>query len=103
MVENREAIHIGAELTQCLIEVVHLRHDGHHGHNQEDISRRVSELIVSRECELESDSESLDSADGDTADGAADTQVDQGVFLAVCWRDFVDHEKGEGRDNQTVS
>jgi len=51
----------------------------------------VRELVVSAEGELERNSQTLDSADGDTADRAADAEIDHRVLLAVFWCDEIDH------------
>jgi len=62
----------------------------------------MTELVVAAECQLDSNSESLDGADGDAADCAADTQVDQWILLAVLRSDPVNHECREGYNEDSV-
>lgn len=55
-------VHVGTELAQCLVEVVHLRHDCCDCDNQEDIGARMCKLVAAAECELERNTKTLDSA-----------------------------------------
>jgi hypothetical protein len=96
-------VHVGGELAQGLVEVVHLREDAAYDHDDEDVGRGVGELVVAREGHLEGNAEGLDEHDGDRAGGGADGEVDQGVLAAVLGSDLVDHEDGEDGDEKAVN
>ena len=103
--EKRNA-HVGWELAQGLVKVVHLRQNAHSGDDDKDICRGVGELVVASKSELEGNAESLDGHDGDGADKRADAEVDQRVLLAVDGGDLVDgddrvHGDGEGVKQET--
>lgn len=82
----------GIKLIQSLVEVVHLGENAEGHDNDEDVSRQMSELVVSSQSELEGNTKGLDSHDGDGAHAGADRDVDHGVGQTVHWGDFVDHE-----------
>lgn len=100
--EGGKSVHIGAELAQRLIEVVHLREDADHDGDAEDVRAGRRELVVAAEGELHGDTEALDGHDGDAADGTADAEVDHGVLLAVLGGDSVDHDHRKGRHYYAV-
>lgn len=95
-------LHVGRERSESLVEVIHLRQDADCCENHEDVGRRVRELVVASECELESNAKGLDGHDRDGADGGADGQVDQGVSLAVDGGNSVDHEDGKSHDSKGI-
>lgn len=88
-------LHIGRELAECFVEVVHLRQDADGGDDHKDIGRRMGELVVARECQLQRNAKGLDSHDRYRTHGGANTKIDKGVFLAVDRSDPVDHEPGK--------
>jgi len=94
--------HVGAKVAQSFVKIVHLRHDGDDGDDEEDVGARVGELIASAKGELESDAQALDGADGNAADGAADAEVDHGVSSAVLGGHPVDHDGCEDDDEEAV-
>jgi hypothetical protein len=100
--QRAENVHVGGELAESLVEVVHLGQNAADDHDDEDIGRRVRELVLSSECHLERDSEGLDEHDGHGAGGGADGEVDEGVLAPVLGRDLVDHEDGEDGDKCAV-
>jgi len=94
--------HVGVELTQRFVKVIHLRQDADNRHQDEDICARVGELVAPAQSELHSDTDSLDGHDRDGADSAADAQVYEGVLAAITWSDAVDHDGSEDDDGGTV-
>jgi hypothetical protein len=95
-------LHVCRELTQGLVEVVHLREDTAYNHDNEDVSRRMRELVVTRKSHLERESECLDEHDRHRASRRADGKVDQRVLATVLRRNLVDHEDGKDRDEKAV-
>jgi hypothetical protein len=89
-------------LAQSLVEVVHLREDATHDHNDEDIGRRVGELVVTCKGHLERQTKGLDEHDRHRAGCRADGEVDQRVLATVLGRNLVDHEDGEDGDEEAV-
>jgi len=94
--------HVGVELTQGFVKVIHLRQDADNRHQNEDICARVGELVAPAQSELHSDTDALDSHDGDGADGAADAQVYKRVLAAIPRSDTVDHDGSEDNNCGTV-
>lgn len=95
-------LHRGRELVQCLVEVIHLCQNAEPGYNGKDICRRMGELIVAPEGELQRNAKRLDGHDRDGADSGADRDVYQRVLLSVHGRDAVDHDGGENRDSEAI-
>ena len=95
-------VHISTILAQRLVEVIHLRENADYDNNGEDVGRGVRELVVAADCQLERNPEAFDGHDGDAADGAADGDVDHGVFLAVLGGDLVNHDHREECDHEAV-
>ena len=95
-------LHVRRELTQRLVKIVHLRENASYDHNNEDICRRMRELVVTRERHLERQTERLDEHDRDRASCRADGEVDERVLATVLGRDLVDHEDGEDGDKEAV-
>lgn len=62
---NLENPHIGRELAEGLVEVVHLRQNADSGDNHKDIGRRMAELVVARKGQLQRNAKGLDSHDRD--------------------------------------
>jgi hypothetical protein len=62
----------------------------------------MRKLIVAAKCQLNGNAKRLDRHDRHRADSAAYGYVDHGVFLAVFRRDAVDHDQGEGGDEQAI-
>lgn len=94
--------HVGAELRQCFIEIVHLCHDGDDCYDQENVCARVRQLVATAEGELEGDSKSLDCANGNAADCAANAEIDQWVLFAILGRYSVDHDRRKDDDEEAV-
>lgn len=95
-------IHVGRELAKRLVEVVHLRENAAHDHDDEHVGRRVCELVVPRKSHLQGNTKGLDEHDGDGAGCRADGEVDQRVFAAMLGGNLVDHEDGEDGDEEAV-
>ena len=98
----RWAVHVGRELAESLVEVVHLREDTAYGDDYKDVSRGVRKLVVPGKGHLERNAECLDGHDGDGAGCGADGQVNERVLLAMLGRNVVNHENGEGGDEDAV-
>ncbi len=79
-----------------------MRENAAYNHDDEDVCRRMRELVVSRKCHLERDTKGLDEHDGDRPSGGADGKVDQRVLAAVPGRDLVNHEDGENCNKEAV-
>ena len=90
-----EDVHVGGELAESLVEVVHLGQNAADDHDDEDVGRRVRKLVLSSERHLERDSKGLDEHDGHGSGGGADGEVDKRVLAPVLGGDLVDHEDGE--------
>lgn len=95
-------LHVGWELAQRLVEVVHLRQNAHSRNNHEYVGRSVSELIVAGECQLQSNAECLDGHDRDGPHEGADAEVNKWVVFAIDRSDFVNHEDGECRNRDRI-
>jgi len=95
-------LHVGAELAESFIEVVHLGQNADSHDNQKYVGRRMRELILSGKRQLDSNSESLDGHDRNGAHSAADGQIYKGILLSIFGGDFVDHNNGENADDSAV-
>lgn len=95
-------IHVGWKLAERLVEVIHLRQDADSRDNHKHIGRSVSELVVARKSQLQSDAERFDGHDRDGSHKRADTEVYEWVMLSVDRSNLVNHENGEGRDRDGV-
>lgn len=95
-------VHVGGELAERLVEVVHLRQDADGRDNHKHVGRRVGKLVVPGKRQLEGDAKGLDGHDRDGADGRADAQVDERVLLAVSRRHLVDHDTREHADDEGI-
>ena len=62
----------------------------------------MCELVVTRECHLERQTERLDEHDRDGAGRGTDGEVDERVLATILGCDLVDHEDGEDGDEQAV-
>lgn len=93
---------IRGEAGKRLVEVVHLRHNADNRQEHEDVGRRMRELIVTPECQLQGDSEGLDRHDGHGANGRADGEIDERILLAVFGRNLVYHHDGEDSHGNSV-
>ena len=96
-------VHVGGELAEGFVEVVHLRENAAYDHDDEDVCRGVCELVVPGECHLQRNTEGLDEHDRDRTGRGADGEVDQRVLAAVLGRDLVDHEDREDGDEEAVN
>jgi hypothetical protein len=95
-------LHVCRELAQRLVEVVHLRKDTSHNHDNKDICRRMRELVVTRKRHLEREAECLDEHDRDGAGCRANGEVDERVLAPILGCDLVDHEDGEDGDEEAI-
>lgn len=95
-------IHVGRELAQSLVKVVHLRHNAAYDHDDEHVGRGMCELIVPVESHFQSNAKGLDGHDGDGSGSRADGQIYQRVFAAVLGGNLVNHDGAEGGDKGTV-
>lgn len=95
-------VHVRGELAESLVEVVHLRKNAAYDQDDEDVGRRVRELVVSGEGHLKCDTERLYEHDGDGAGCGADGEVDERVLAAILGRNLVDHDDGEDGDEGAV-
>ena len=97
-----EQVHVGGELAQRFVEVVHLGQDTHHNHNGEDVCGWMSKLVFAAKREFQSNAEAFDSHDGDGADGRANADVNHGIFLPINRGDLIDHDHCEKRDDGDI-
>lgn len=95
-------IQVRGECRKSFVEVVHLCQNADHYNNREDVCRRVRELVVSGERELQSNAKCFDSHDRDRADSRADRDVDEWVLAAMLRCDPVNHEDRENANNDAV-
>jgi hypothetical protein len=96
------SLHVSRELAQGLVEVVHLCEDAAYYHDNEDIGRRMRELVVTCERHLERQTKGLDEHDGHGAGCRADGEVDERILTTILGRNFVDHEDGKDGDEEAV-
>jgi hypothetical protein len=89
-------------LTKRLIEVVHLRENATDDHNDENVCRRMRELVITRKRHLERQTKCLDEHDRHRAGRGADGKVDEGVLAAVLGRNLVDHEDREDGNEEAI-
>jgi hypothetical protein len=94
--------HVGVELTQSLVKVVHLSQNADDGNQYKDIGAGVSKLVVSGKSQLDGNAHTLDGHDGHGADSAADGNVDERILASVARAHAVDHGDGEDDDQQDV-
>lgn len=94
--------HIRRELVQRLVEIIHLDQDAHNHHDRKAVRRRVGELIIAVQRELERDAESFDAHHRDRADETADRDVDQRRAFAVSRDHAPDHKDREGEHEGAV-
>ena len=99
---GRLDVHVGGELAQRLVEVVHLRENASDNHNDKHICRGVRKLIIPRKRHLERQPKRLDEHDRDGPSGRADGEVNERVLAPVLGRDLVDHKGGEDGDEEAV-
>lgn len=95
-------LHVGWELAERLVKVVHLRQNAHSRDDHEHIGRGVSELVVASKGQLQSNAECFDSHDRDGSHERANAEIDERVMLAVDRSNFVDHEDRKCRDRDCV-
>lgn len=88
-------IHVCRKLAQSLVKVVHLGEDAAYDQDDEDVCRRMRELVVSSKRHLERNTKGLDEHDGDGARRRADGEVDERVLATILGCDLVDHEDAE--------
>jgi hypothetical protein len=69
-------VHVGRELAESFIEVVHLRQNAGNRYDYEDVGGRVCELVVPSKSHLERNTERFDRHDGYGAGRRADGEVD---------------------------
>lgn len=103
LVTTREcSLHVRRELTQGLVEVVHLRKDATYDHDNEDVCRRMRKLVITCERHLERQTKGLDEHDRHRTGCRADGEVDERILATVLWRNLVDHEDGEDGNKEAV-
>lgn len=95
-------LHRCRELIQRFVEVIHLRQDAEARHNRKDICRRMGELVIPAEGELQCDSKRFDRHDGDGANSGADRDVDERVLFPVHRRNPVDHDGRVDRNGEAI-
>ena len=78
-------------MAESLIEVIHLRQDTSDDQDNENVGRRVRELVVPRKRHLERNAECLDEHNRHGARRGADGEVYERVLASVLGRDLVDH------------
>ena len=83
------------KFVQSFVEIVHLGQNADDTDNDEDICRRMRELIEAAESQLQRNAECLDSHDGDGSSGGADGEIVEGAGLAIFRGNSVDHEDGD--------
>ena len=62
----------------------------------------MNELVVASKRQLDRNAKGLDRHDGNRSNGGANRDVDERVFLAVDWRNPINHHSRENRNGQTV-
>jgi hypothetical protein len=97
-----KSVHIGGELAQSLVKVVHLRKNAAYYQDDEDVGRWMRELVISCKRHLQGDPEGLDEHDRNRSGSRADGEVDKWVLASVLGRNLVDHEDGEYCNESTV-
>lgn len=101
MLESTD-VHVGRELAQRLVKVVHLSQDADHRDNDEDVGRGIAKLVMARKRQLQRNAECLDGHDRDRPDSRADAQVDERVLLAVDRADLVNHDARKYADSERI-
>lgn len=96
------SVHIGVELTQGLVEVVHLRQDADNRDENKDVGAGMSELVVASKSQLDGNANTLDGHDGDGSDGAADGNIDERVLASITRAYAIDHDGREDNDQQHI-
>ena len=99
---KHEYSHVGRELTERLVEVVHLCQNADSHDNQENISAWMRKLIIAAERQLHSNAKCLDRHDRHASHRRTNTQEDHGILLAILRRNTVDHDQGEDRDEHAI-
>ena len=94
--------HVGAELVERLVEVVHLHEDADDRHEGKAVGARMRELVVAIHRELERHAEALDAHHGHAADEGADGEIDERRTLAVRRHQTPDGVDGVGEDEEAV-
>lgn len=69
--QHEQYLHIGTVLAERFVEVIHLRHDRNNRDYKEYVGTWVGELVIASKGKLQRDAQSLDCANGDTANNAA--------------------------------
>ena len=64
-------LHVGWELAQSFVEIIHLRKNAYNDDDDEDIGRRVWELVITAQTQFQSNTESFDGHDWNGTDGRA--------------------------------
>jgi hypothetical protein len=95
-------VHVGIELTQGLVEVIHLCQDADDCDENEDVCAWVSELVVAAQGQLDGDTDTFYCHDGDGANSAADGNVNQRVLASITRAHAVDHDGREDNDQQHI-
>lgn len=94
--------HRGREGVQCLVDIIHLSENAEGGNNGENVGRCVDKLVIASKSQFHRDTERLDRHHRDRADGRANRDEDQRVFLSVNRGNPVDHHRGEDCNCQAV-
>jgi hypothetical protein len=92
--ERKKNLQISRKNTHSLIQIMRLRQRGHDKNHQKHIRRRMRELVVSLERDLDCNPKRFYAHDGYGADQGADTHVDDGVCAAASGREPVNGEEG---------
>lgn len=96
-------LHRSGERVQSLVEIVHLRENAESGDDRKDICRRMGELVITSERELQRNTKRFDRHDGNGADGRADRDVNERVLLSVYGRNSVDHDGRVDCDGEAIN
>lgn len=68
--------HVRVKLTQCFVEIVHLRDNANNDDNAKDISAGRGELVISTKGQFDCNAKALDSHDRHATSSAADAEID---------------------------
>lgn len=102
-ISNKTHLHIGGELFQSLVEIVHLRDNAYDDDNEKSICWRMCELIISSKCQFQSNSKSLDSHDRNWSNQWTNRDVNEWVSFAILWCHLVNHEQTNGHHNSAIA
>jgi len=97
-----EYLHVGGEVGESFVEVIHLSQNADSCQDHEDVGRGMAELVVASERQLKRNAKSLDRHDRNGPHCRADGKVDEGVLLAIARGNPVNHKDGKANNSEGV-